>query len=89
MYYGENEQKWLTNLPTVWKQHFRAKRYMDDILVVAAKNQQWDHEQLEHRLSACYEDPLKLEKGKDGIFLETKIICNIYKCTWRQHTASE
>ena len=62
------EQKWLANLPERWKQHFRAKRYMDDILIIAAENPRWEYNQLEGSLSACYDDPLKLEKGKDGVW---------------------
>jgi hypothetical protein len=48
---------------------------MDDILVIAAENPRWEYNQLEGSLSACDDDPLKLEKGKDGIFLETKLFC--------------
>ena len=52
---------------------FRAKRYMDDILMIYSKNPSWDHERFlkDFEKSECYQAPLKLEEGKPGTFLET------------------
>ena len=47
---------------------------MDDILLVYAESDAWDSERFisDFQKSTCYQEPLKLEAGKDGIFLETK-----------------
>ena len=57
------------------KKYFRAKRYMDDILIIRATNQYFDDNRFLHdfQRSDCYWPPLKLEDGQDGIFLETEI----------------
>ena len=55
------------------KGKFRAKRYMDDILLVYAKSDEWDHERFvaDFTKSGCYHPPLELEDGAKGTFLET------------------
>ena len=53
---------------------FRAKRYMDDILMVYAKSEsKWNCTNFieDFEKSECYHAPLKLEDGKPGTFLET------------------
>ena len=48
---------------------------MDDILCVYAKAPYWDHEKFMadfKKSGGCYFEPLKLEPGKDGTFLETQ-----------------
>ena len=65
------EGKWLRTMQEHKKQ-FRAKRFMDDILMITAQNQSWDDETfLTSFKETCYET-LKLEEGNDGTFLETR-----------------
>ena len=67
------EQDWLQGLSAWDKQHFKARRYMDDVLLCFAKSASWDHERFlaDFARSECYHEPLKLEDGKPGTFLET------------------
>ena len=66
------EDEWMQTIDTETKKYFRAKRYMDDVLYVYAKNGSWEHDRLwENLCQECYLPPLKLEQGKDGTFLET------------------
>ena len=60
------------------KRHFKACRYMDDILMFYAKNEKiWDHKLFLDMFGSCYDDPLKLEHGGDDTFLETTFeLCN-------------
>ena len=53
---------------------FRAKRYMDDILLIMADSPRFDTESFTRDFckSECYLPPLKLEKGGEDVFLETK-----------------
>ena len=48
---------------------------MDDIAIVYANTPQWDSERFiaDFTQSQCYQEPLKLEPGKDGTFLETRV----------------
>ena len=50
------------------------RRYMDDILMIYAETAQWNHQQFldDFIKSECYQEPLRLEEGKDGTFLETR-----------------
>ena len=52
---------------------FKARRFMDDILMVYAKSDSWDHERFisDFERSECYQQPLKLEDGRADTFLET------------------
>ena len=47
----------------------------DDIAIVYASTPQWDSERFiaDFTQSQCYQEPLKLEPGKDGTFLETRV----------------
>lgn len=56
------------------KQFFCAKRFMDDILLVYADNPRWDADRFVNDMqsSVCYQEPLALERGHDGTFLETR-----------------
>ena len=51
-----------------------ARRYMDDILLIYARDGAWDHERLRADLerSECYMKPLKLEPAAEGVFLESE-----------------
>ena len=70
---GWMEHEWALALSKTDRRCFRSKRYMDDICLVYAKPQWWDHERFlsDFEKSECYMDPLKLEPGKEGTFLET------------------
>ena len=68
------EQEWLQTVAMADRKYFRMKRFMDDILMVYAKTRAWDSEQFvaDFAESHCYQEPLKLEPGNDGVFLETR-----------------
>ena len=68
------EDVWMKALPADTKGRFMAKRFMDDILIVLAKSTEWDYDGFirDFTKSTCYQEPLKLEEGKDGTFLETR-----------------
>lgn len=68
------EKEWMQQLDARDKQRFVAKRFMDDILMIYAENDEWDYEKFEEdfRRSECYQEPLKLEEGTGGTFLETR-----------------
>ena len=63
----------MREVPSEQKQFFKAKRYMDDILMIYAENDRWEHQAFMAKFeeSECYQKPLKLEEGGDGTFLET------------------
>ena len=65
------EGKWLDKMREQ-RGHFRAKRFMDDILMITAQAETWDQETfLTGFKQSCYET-LNLEEGNDGTFLETR-----------------
>ena len=65
------EGKWLETMQE-HKDKFRAKRFMDDILIITAQTPEWnDKELIRSFKDQCYET-LKLEEGNDGTFLETR-----------------
>jgi hypothetical protein len=68
------EHEWMQTIDPRDKQRFRAKRYMDDILLIYAKNKTWDHEKFvkDFERSECYQEPLSLEDGGENVFLETE-----------------
>ena len=70
---GWMEDEWMQTLSVETKSCFRAKRFMDDILLVHTRAAWWDHERFlrDFNESTCYHEPLKLEDGKEGVFLET------------------
>lgn len=63
----------MSELTPAVKRMFRARRYMDDILLLYAKSNSWDHERFlaDFERSECYHRPLELEDGAQGTFLET------------------
>ena len=67
------EKEWVSSLATDVRSSFRAARYMDDILMVIAKHDRFDHERflLDFQKSECYWPPLTLEDAKEDTFLET------------------
>lgn len=72
------EQGWLETIDSADKKYFMAKRFMDDIAIVYADCPQWDSKKFiaDFAKSQCYQEPLKLEPGKDGTFLETRVWIN-------------
>ena len=68
------EQEWLQTIAAEDRQYFRMRRFMDDILVAYVDTPVWNSEKFIQDLAAsqCYQEPLKLEEGKDGVFLETR-----------------
>jgi hypothetical protein len=68
------EDEWMDTINARDKEFFRAKRFMDDILLIYAENPRWDAAAFikDFQESECYQKPLKLEAGKDGTFLETR-----------------
>ena len=70
---GWMEHEWAQSISPLSKLCFRGKRYMDDIALAYTKPSWWDHERFlrDFEKSECYMEPLKLEPGKEGTFLET------------------
>ena len=70
------EMEWMQTLDMETKSRFRAGRFMDDILMVAAEHEAWNVEHLLRYFasSTCYLPPLKLEPADDGCFLETRFV---------------
>ena len=68
------EKEWLETIEKKDRKYFRAKRFMDDILMVYAETEEWDSARFieDFTRSECYFEPLKLEDGKEGTFLETR-----------------
>ena len=68
------EKEWKITLDNETKDRFKAGRYMDDIIMMTGGQGDWKKEEFleDFMKSDCYWKPLKLEKGKDNIFLETK-----------------
>ena len=68
------EKEWMSNLADRDKKFFQAKRFMDDILCIYAKNPNWAHEEFvkDFSKSEVYVKPLRLEDGKEATFLETR-----------------
>ena len=80
------EEKWLESLQAQEKEMFKARRYMDDILLMYIKTQRWDNTEFIKKFekSECYWPPLELEDGGQDTFLETrfKITRNNYLRMW-------
>ena len=54
------------------KPFFKAKRYLDDVLIVTADNDRWNSTDFKQQIEkTCYEAPLELTPGNDETFLET------------------
>jgi len=69
---GFMEREWMHTLDSETKNRFRAKRYMDDVIVMMAENEKWDHAKFSQDIgNDVYWPPLKLEDGGQGVFLET------------------
>ena len=67
------EDEWLQSISDADKARFTARRFMDDVLMVYAKADDWDHDAFirDFVRSECYWPPLKLEDAKEATFLET------------------
>ena len=68
------EHEWNQSIDERDKQYFVAKRYMDDIIMIMANNENWNMDKFceDFQKSTCYMHPLKLEEGKPDTFLETR-----------------
>ena len=88
--WNENGLRELTRDPKD-KVAFRAKRYMDDILMFYTKHPSWDHERFlrDFSDSQCYWQPLKLETANPDTFLETKFSCSNHHLTYRIKNLNE
>ena len=69
---GWMEREWMMGIDGATKQHFMARRYMDDVLLLM-RRYGWDKQRFydEFKRSECYMPPLRLEEADDGTFLET------------------
>ena len=69
------ENEWMESLSQVDKLMFKAKRYMDDIIMVYPKAEWWDYERFmaDFARSEIYCKPLKLTDGDEDTFLETTL----------------
>ena len=67
------EMEWMQNLSEETKKYFRSIRYMDDVLTLTAQSAIFDKDRFitDFHKSECYWDPLRLEDGGEGTFLET------------------
>ena len=85
------EREWLRSLDSSVTKHFRFKRYLDDILLLANKNSKIDTDSLikDFESSTCYMPPLKLEAADQGTFLETFIYNKGDKMEWRLKNKNE
>ena len=72
---GWMEREWMCSLDDATKAMFAAARYMDDILLIYDDRMTWQKTRFltDFGASECYQPPLKLEKGTDGVFLETEL----------------
>ena len=59
------------------KDNFKAKRYMDDVLLFM-KKEGWDATRFyeDFKRSECYMPPLRLEEANDGIFGKGSLLRN-------------
>ena len=72
------ENEWMQSLTKDTKERFSSIRYMDDVMTLTARSPNFDTERFKadfHR-SECYWDPLRLEDGGEGTFLETSFTIN-------------
>ena len=87
---GFMEREWNNTIHSDTKRRFRAKRYMDDVLMLVAESPSWDFEKFQSDFtSQVYWPPLKLEPATDDIFLETKFSIDASGCHYRLKNANE
>jgi hypothetical protein len=68
------EEEWKNTLDIRTQENFSSKRYMDDVLTIYAKKDNWDYEKyLCDFNTECYFPPLRLETTHDSTFLESKL----------------
>ena len=97
---GWMEREWMVTISDKDKACFRAKRYMDDILLFYTKHSKWDHAKFlaDFDTSECYWKPLKLDNTVGDTFLETTFEATYLglkhriknpnatsQCVWRYH----
>ena len=85
------ENEWLKTMTEKDKEHFRARRYMDDILMVLVRSPSWDTDRFmqDFETSHCYWPPLKLEDGTEDTFLETRFVIENNQATYRLKNDNE
>ena len=67
------EKEYMKTLQDEDKKHFKAGRYMDDVILIYKEEEKWDNKTFHDDLTKhCYAPPLTLEPSKDGVFLETE-----------------
>ena len=88
---GWMEREWMSTLTTRDKISFRARRYMDDILLFHTKHPSWNHEKFlaDFLKSECYWKPLKLESAANNTFLETNFSANQWELSFRLKNPNE
>ena len=88
---GWMEREWMNTLTIRDKISFRAKRYMDDILLFYTKHPSWNHEKFlaDFLKSECYWKPLKLESAANNTFLETNFSANQWELSFRLKNPNE
>ena len=69
------EHEWMQSIHGTDKRCFKAKRYMDDIIMFWKEKPEWDSTRFiaDFEKSTCYFPPLELEAGRQDTFLETTI----------------
>ena len=68
------EREWMNTLTEADKKQFKAKRFMDDIIMICDTENDWEYGKfLKNFETECYQKPLKLEPGNEGTFLETQL----------------
>ena len=69
------EDNFMRNIEEDTKQFFKAKRYLDDVLIVTADNKKWDNMEFKRQIeTTCYEEPLKLTPGNENTYLDRHLL---------------
>ena len=69
---GWMESEWIQSISASSHKYFKLERYMDDILLSYVKSPAWDYEKFTTDFQTeCYHEPLLLEAGSGGTFLES------------------
>ena len=68
------EKEWIKSIDPTDRKRFAARRFMDDIMIIYREDPDWDHHRFisDFRRSECYQQPLTLTDGREGVFLENK-----------------
>ena len=79
------ENLYLETLTSETKEKFTAARFMDDILMLYAKSDNWDYKRFttDFEKSECYWPTLELEAGDENTFLESTFSIRNNNITYR------